>query len=46
VDSLAVIDYDQCIRCYCCHELCTEAAIDLERSWLGGLVHRVSGGRL
>ena len=45
VDSLAVIDYSQCIRCYCCHELCTEGAIDLERSWLGGLVQRVSGGR-
>ncbi len=46
VDSLAVIDYNQCIRCYCCHEFCTEGAIDLERSWLGGLVHRVSGGML
>jgi uncharacterized protein (DUF362 family)/Pyruvate/2-oxoacid:ferredoxin oxidoreductase delta subunit len=45
VDSLAVIDYSQCIRCYCCHELCTEGAIDLERSWLGSLVHRVSGGK-
>jgi len=45
VDSLAVIDYSQCIRCYCCHELCTEGAIDLERSWLGGLVHRVSERR-
>lgn len=45
VDSLAVIDYGGCIRCYCCHELCTEGAIDLERSWLGSLVHRVSGGR-
>ena len=46
VDSLAVIDHSQCIRCYCCHELCTEGAIDLERPWLGSLVHRVSGGRL
>ena len=45
VDSLAVIDYSQCIRCYCCHELCTEGAIDLEHPWLGSLVHRVSGGR-
>jgi uncharacterized protein (DUF362 family)/Pyruvate/2-oxoacid:ferredoxin oxidoreductase delta subunit len=45
VDSLAVIDYSQCIRCYCCHELCTEGAIDLERSWLGSLLHRASGGR-
>jgi uncharacterized protein (DUF362 family)/Pyruvate/2-oxoacid:ferredoxin oxidoreductase delta subunit len=45
VDSLAVIDYSQCIRCYCCHELCTEGAIDLERPWVDSLVHRVSGGR-
>lgn len=45
VDGLAVIDYRRCIRCYCCHELCTEGAIDLERSWLGSLLHRVSGGR-
>jgi uncharacterized protein (DUF362 family)/Pyruvate/2-oxoacid:ferredoxin oxidoreductase delta subunit len=45
VDSLAVIDYGQCIRCYCCHELCTEGAIDLEQPWLGSLVQRISGGR-
>lgn len=45
VDGLAVIDYGRCIRCYCCHELCTEGAIDLERPWLGSLVHRVSGGK-
>jgi Pyruvate/2-oxoacid:ferredoxin oxidoreductase delta subunit len=45
IDSLAVIDYSRCIRCYCCHEFCTEKAIDLERSWLGGLVQWASGGR-
>lgn len=45
VDGLAVIDYSRCIRCYCCHELCTEGAIDLERPWLGGLVQRIGGGR-
>jgi uncharacterized protein (DUF362 family)/Pyruvate/2-oxoacid:ferredoxin oxidoreductase delta subunit len=44
VDSLAVIDYSQCIRCYCCHELCTEGAIDLKRPLLGSLVHWVIGG--
>ncbi|MFB0537664.1 MAG: DUF362 domain-containing protein [Anaerolineae bacterium] len=44
VDSLALIDYSQCIRCYCCHELCTEGAIDLKRPLLGGLVHWVIGG--
>ncbi len=24
------IDYDKCIRCYCCYELCPERAINLE----------------
>jgi uncharacterized protein (DUF362 family)/Pyruvate/2-oxoacid:ferredoxin oxidoreductase delta subunit len=46
IDSLAVIDYSRCIRCYCCHELCTEGAIDLERPWLGSFVHWISGEKL
>ena len=28
------IDDDACIRCYCCHELCPNQAIDLTRPWL------------
>jgi uncharacterized protein (DUF362 family)/Pyruvate/2-oxoacid:ferredoxin oxidoreductase delta subunit len=28
------IDDDACIRCYCCHELCPNHAIDLTRPWL------------
>lgn len=24
-----LIDYQECIRCYCCHELCPEGAIEL-----------------
>jgi uncharacterized protein (DUF362 family)/Pyruvate/2-oxoacid:ferredoxin oxidoreductase delta subunit len=28
------IDEDACIRCYCCHELCPNQAIDLTRPWL------------
>lgn len=31
------IDYAKCIRCYCCHEICPNAAISLERS-AGGKV--------
>ncbi|MFC2076749.1 DUF362 domain-containing protein [candidate division KSB1 bacterium] len=27
--DIAVIDQDKCIRCYCCHELCPEGAVDL-----------------
>ncbi len=30
IDKLAVMDYDKCIRCFCCHELCPERAIDIE----------------
>jgi len=26
-------DYDACIRCYCCQELCPEHAIDLKTPW-------------
>jgi uncharacterized protein (DUF362 family)/ferredoxin len=38
VDNIAVMDHRICIRCYCCHELCPELAIDLERPWLGRLL--------
>ena len=38
VDQLAVVDYERCIRCYCCHEICPEAAIELEFSWMGRLL--------
>jgi len=34
VDNRAKIDLRQCIRCYCCHELCPEEAIDLTRPLL------------
>lgn len=41
VDRLAVVDLKSCIRCYCCHEVCPEAAIDLELSLLGRLLRLV-----
>jgi uncharacterized protein (DUF362 family)/Pyruvate/2-oxoacid:ferredoxin oxidoreductase delta subunit len=31
----AKIDLSDCIRCYCCHEVCPELAIDLRQPWLG-----------
>jgi uncharacterized protein (DUF362 family)/ferredoxin len=40
---LAVVDRGACIRCYCCHELCPEAAIDLRVSRVGRAVSRLSG---
>ncbi len=32
VDKKPVIDYGKCIRCYCCHEMCDDHAIALERT--------------
>ena len=40
VDGIAQMDARKCIRCYCCHELCPELAIDLEMPWLGRLISR------
>jgi uncharacterized protein (DUF362 family)/Pyruvate/2-oxoacid:ferredoxin oxidoreductase delta subunit len=39
-NGLVVVDYQKCIRCYCCHELCPEEAVELRRSWLGRLLYR------
>jgi uncharacterized protein (DUF362 family)/NAD-dependent dihydropyrimidine dehydrogenase PreA subunit len=33
-------DYDRCIRCYCCQELCPERAIRIRTPWLGRLIRR------
>lgn len=38
VAGKAQMDYGICIRCYCCHELCPETAIELKRPWLGRLL--------
>ncbi len=37
VDGRAQMDPDRCIRCYCCHELCPQLAVELNRPWLGRL---------
>jgi len=37
----ARISLHRCIRCYCCHEMCSEGAISLERSLAGSLLYRV-----
>ena len=31
VEKKPLINYEMCIRCYCCHEMCDEHAIALER---------------
>lgn len=33
-------DYQRCIRCYCCQELCPEGAIEVKIPLLGRLIHR------
>ena len=33
-------DYQRCIRCYCCQELCPEGAIEVATPLLGRLLHR------
>ena len=30
LNKIAIVDYSQCIKCYCCHEVCTYNAIKLE----------------
>lgn len=35
-----VHDYQRCIRCYCCQELCPEGAIEVATPLLGRLLHR------
>jgi formate hydrogenlyase subunit 6/NADH:ubiquinone oxidoreductase subunit I len=36
VDNKPVIDYTNCIRCYCCHEMCDSKAITLEHDEAAG----------
>jgi ferredoxin len=38
---VAEVDDALCIRCYCCHEVCPEAAIDLEFKGWGRVVNRL-----
>jgi len=35
-----VYNYDNCIRCYCCQELCPEGAITVKENLLGKLIFR------
>lgn len=38
--QVARVDDEKCIRCYCCHEVCPDAAIELQFTGLGRVVHR------
>ncbi len=35
-----VYDYELCIRCYCCQEMCPDNAITIQTPLLGRLLHR------
>lgn len=43
VERKAHIDRKRCIECYCCHEMCTSKAIDLEKGLLGRAIDRAIG---
>lgn len=38
--GVAVVDKKKCIRCFCCHEQCPHAAIDLKSSLLNKIIRR------
>jgi len=37
-DRKMTIDYDNCIKCMCCHELCPYHAVYVKKSWLAKLI--------
>ena len=39
-DGRAQTNHTLCIRCYCCHELCPEDAVELHQSLLGRMINR------
>ncbi len=39
-DAPPQYQYNRCIRCYCCQEMCPEGAIETETPLLGRLIHR------
>lgn len=45
-EQAPVYDYNRCIRCYCCQELCPEGAIDIHTPWAGRVLKRASRGKL
>jgi Pyruvate/2-oxoacid:ferredoxin oxidoreductase delta subunit len=46
VHNKAKINYQNCIKCYCCHEMCDSHAISLQRSLTGKVLERISSNAL
>jgi ferredoxin len=40
--EIAEINYDSCVKCMCCHEVCRFEAIVPRRSWLGEVTQRIA----
>lgn len=38
--KVAMYDYDKCIKCYCCQEMCPEKAISVKKSLLAKIIDR------
>jgi len=45
VDKRPVVDYGQCIRCFCCQELCPQQAVSIHHPWLGRMILRTREAR-
>lgn len=41
VNNRPVVDLQKCIRCFCCHELCPQKAIDIHRPLLMRLISKL-----
>lgn len=39
-NKVAMYNYDRCIRCYCCQEMCPEKAIGIKKSLLAKIIDR------
>ncbi len=40
INKKAKIDYSKCIRCYCCHEMCNDKAIDLKKGVFASMLEK------
>jgi formate hydrogenlyase subunit 6/NADH:ubiquinone oxidoreductase subunit I len=40
VEGKPRVDLRECIRCFCCHELCPHGAVDIVRPWFIKLLLR------
>lgn len=43
-EKIPHFDYDKCIRCYCCQELCPEGAIELKIDMSKKIIFKAAGG--